>query len=121
MSGLLFIVSAPSGAGKTSLIAQLTTKVDNLEVAISHTTRKPRSSEEQGKHYYFSSLQEFEQLKNNDQFIETAQVFDNFYGTSEQEINRLFSLGKDVILEIDCQGVDASAPCEPWFRSELSR
>jgi guanylate kinase len=104
MSGLLFIVSAPSGAGKTSLIAQLLTKVADLAVAISHTTRTPRPNEIDGQHYYFVSAQEFHALEQQKSFLETAKVFDHHYGTSAHEVDRLFHLGKDVILEIDCQG-----------------
>ncbi|WP_444995984.1 guanylate kinase [Aliikangiella sp. IMCC44359] len=103
-SGTLFVVSAPSGAGKTSLLKQLIYQLDNVETSISHTTRDKRSGEEEGVDYYFVSLSEFQQLITEQAFFEHAEVFGNYYGTSKASIDRQLALGNDVILEIDWQG-----------------
>ncbi len=82
--GTLFIVSAPSGAGKSSLLhAALIENRDDLQLSVSHTTRPPRPGEEDGLHYNFTTVEQFEQDIENDQFLEYAKVFDNYYGTSE--------------------------------------
>ena len=107
MSGLVFIISAPSGTGKTSLIkALLKKKQSHLSLATSHTTRLPRAGEIADKDYYFVSKKEFVNLQEKQQFIETACVFDNYYGTSMQEIDRIISISKNVLLEIDYQGAE---------------
>lgn len=100
----LIILSAPSGAGKSTLAKVLRERLPNLAVSISHTTRAPRPGEENGVHYYFVTPAEFERMVANDAFVEHARVFDNFYGTSRAEIERLLKAGKDVILDIDWQG-----------------
>ncbi|CAC9591825.1 Guanylate kinase (EC 2.7.4.8) [uncultured Gammaproteobacteria bacterium] len=100
----LFIVAAPSGCGKTSLVKALIEKTDNLCVSVSHTTRVARSGEEHGKNYFFVSEQEFDRIKANNGFIESAQVFDNHYGSAKQTVRDLLKSGTDVILEIDWQG-----------------
>ena len=102
--GRLFIVTAPSGAGKTSLIRELLNRERRLAVSISHTTRPMRKGEEDGVDYYFVSPEEFEQIGGRDGFLERAEVFDHLYGTSRMEVGRLQSEGLDVILEIDWQG-----------------
>ena len=102
--GRLFIVTAPSGAGKTSLIRELLNREERLAVSISHTTRPMRKGEEDGVDYYFVSPEEFEQISGQDGFLERAEVFDHLYGTSRTEVERLQSEGLDVILEIDWQG-----------------
>jgi guanylate kinase len=102
--GRLFVISAPSGAGKTSLVQALLRRNPELQVSVSHTTRKPRPHEAQGREYYFVSLPEFEQLVAQGQFLEHAQVFDNCYGTGRQTVERLLASGTDVVLEIDWQG-----------------
>lgn len=107
MNNYIFIVSAPSGAGKSSLLkAFLATDIgkDNFAVAISHTTREPRVGEINSREYYFVTVAEFEQLLSQDGFIEYAKVFKNYYGTSKAELDRLLALGKNIILEIDWQG-----------------
>lgn len=102
--GLIFIVCAPSGAGKTSLVSALLKQEGlRLGVTISHTTRKPRPLEVQGRDYYFVSPSEFEALKQAQGFLESATVFGHSYGTSRAELDRLLVLG-DVILDIDWQG-----------------
>ena len=102
--GRLFIVTAPSGAGKTSLIRELLNREEHLAVSISHTTRPMRKGEEDGVDYYFVSPEEFERISGQDGFLERAEVFDHLYGTSRTEVERLRSEGLDVILEIDWQG-----------------
>jgi guanylate kinase len=100
----LFIIAAPSGCGKTSLVKALIEKVDNLCVSVSHTTRAARPGEEHGKNYFFVSKEDFNEISNNDGFIESAQVFDNYYGSAKQTVKDLLEQGQDVILEIDWQG-----------------
>jgi guanylate kinase len=100
----LFIIAAPSGCGKTSLVKALIEKVNNLCVSVSHTTRAARPGEEHGKNYFFVSKEDFNEISNNDGFIESAQVFDNYYGSAKQTVKDLLEQGQDVILEIDWQG-----------------
>ena len=105
-TGTLFIISAPSGAGKSSLIrAYLAQKNHHpAKVSISHTTRKPRPGEQQGEHYYFVDNQEFESLIKQNAFVEYAHVFDHYYGTSKAEIEQSLMQGINVFLDIDWQG-----------------
>ena len=104
MKGLLFIVSAPSGAGKTSLLKALLERDSALTVSVSHTSRAPRPGEEDGKHYHFVSKEQFIDLVGHGVFLEHARVFDNFYGTSEDAVRAQLEAGHDVVLEIDWQG-----------------
>jgi guanylate kinase len=104
MSGILFIVSAPSGAGKTSLLKALLEDARGLTVSVSHTTRAPRPGEEDGVHYHFVDRETFERIAEDGGFLESARVFDNFYGTSEQAVRDGLARGDDVVLEIDWQG-----------------
>ncbi|WP_456380835.1 guanylate kinase [Thiolapillus sp.] len=102
--GNLFIISAPSGAGKTSLLRELL-KVDNgLVLSVSHTTRSPRPGEQDGVHYHFVTVEEFMSLAGEGAFLEQAQVFDNYYGTSQAGVESQLRAGLDVVLEIDWQG-----------------
>ena len=100
----LFVVSAPSGAGKTSLLKQLIAELGNVQTAISHTTREKRKAEVDGVDYHFVSQNEFELLIKQDEFHEFATVFGNSYGTSKSSITEQINQGIDVILEIDWQG-----------------
>ena len=102
--GNLFILSAPSGAGKSSLINALLKKHADMKVSVSHTTRAPRPGEENGVHYHFASTDEFKALIAKNDFFEWAQVFDNYYGTSKQAIESQLDAGIDVFLDIDWQG-----------------
>ena len=104
--GTLYIVSAPSGAGKSSLIkALLAEKRDNsAQVSISHTTRSPRPGETDGEHYHFVDKAEFEKLIEENTFFEWAEVFGNYYGTSRVTIEESLSKGIDIMLDIDWQG-----------------
>ena len=103
--GVMIILSSPSGAGKTSLVALLS-KLNNFEVSISHTTRKPRSNEIPNKDYYFINEQEFQRLIRNQEFLEYAKVFDNFYGTTRTQVINYLNNGKNVLFDIDWQGAD---------------
>lgn len=102
--GKLFVISAPSGAGKTSLVRALLDTRPNLVVSVSHTTRKPRAHEIEGRDYYFVSIARFQELVHEQAFLEYAQVFDNFYGSGAQQVRDKLAAGKDVLLEIDWQG-----------------
>lgn len=102
--GTLFIISAASGTGKTSLVKELLASTDNLVVSVSHTTREPRRGEIEGKHYYFTSKDSFLQMVTQGEFLEHAEVFGNYYGTSKASVDDLLNAGVDVILEIDWQG-----------------
>jgi len=103
-AGILFIVSAPSGAGKTSLLRELVPADERLVVSVSHTTRAMRPGERDGQHYHFVSIEHFEQLVGEGAFLEHAPVFDNYYGTSEAAVREPLAQGLDVVLEIDWQG-----------------
>ncbi|QQZ28606.1 guanylate kinase [Thiothrix subterranea] len=103
-TGQLYIVSAPSGAGKSSLLNALRERVDKLVISVSHTTRQPRPGEQDGVHYHFTPVEVFRQQVADGNFLEYAQVFDNYYGTSRLSVDALRETGKDVILEIDWQG-----------------
>jgi guanylate kinase len=103
-NGKLYIISAPSGAGKTSLVKQLISDLDNLTVSISHTTRLIRPGETNGQDYYFITVEDFQAMQEKQAFLEYAQVFDNFYGTAQQTLEQNLNKGVDVILEIDWQG-----------------
>ena len=102
--GRLFVIAAPSGAGKTSLVKALLALKPKLRLSISHTTRPKRATEEHGREYYFVTPPQFQELIGQDQFLEHAQVFDNFYGTGRAPVEAQLAQGGDVILEIDWQG-----------------
>jgi len=104
MSGNLFIISAPSGAGKTSLVSALLKNTDHINLSISYTTRQPRLGEAEGKDYHFVSRETFLSMKANGDFLESAEVYGNFYGTSQRWISQKIATGRDVLLEIDWQG-----------------
>jgi len=103
--GVMIILSSPSGAGKTSLVALLS-KLDNFEVSISHTTREPRLNETQNKDYYFTDKREFNRLIKNQEFLEYAKVFNNLYGTTRTQVINHLNKGKNVLFDIDWQGAD---------------
>src|SRR3990167_4758586 len=102
--GSLIIVSAPSGTGKTSLVSALRSNMPNLRKSVSHTTRSPRAGEENGTHYNFVTQAEFKAMLQKNVFLEYAEVFGNFYGTSRDWVADNLKQGYDVILEIDWQG-----------------
>ncbi len=103
-TGKLYIISAPSGAGKTSLVKGLLRETDNLIVSVSHTTRPKRSGERHGHDYFFVSVETFREMIGHQAFLEHAQVFDNFYGTAQKTVEESLEKNLDVILEIDWQG-----------------
>ena len=101
----MVILSSPSGAGKTTLVSLLS-KSDNFEISISHTTRKPRQNEIPDKDYYFVDEDKFKRLINNQEFLEYAKVFNNFYGTTRTPVIDKLNKGKNVLFDIDWQGAD---------------
>ena len=103
--GVMVILSSPSGAGKTTLVSLLS-KSDNFEISISHTTRKPRPNEIPDKDYYFVDEYKFKRLINNQEFLEYAKVFNNFYGTTRTPVIDNLNKGKNVLFDIDWQGAD---------------
>ena len=103
--GIMVILSSPSGAGKTTLV-NLLSKKDNFEVSISHTTRQPRTGEVPYKDYYFVNDKEFKRLINNQEFLEYAKVFNNYYGTTRTPVIDNLNKGKNVLFDIDWQGAD---------------
>ena len=103
--GIMIILSSPSGAGKTTLVSLLS-KLDNFEISVSHTTRKPRAKEIPDKDYYFVEENEFERLIKNQEFLEYAKVFNNFYGTTRTPVINNLNKGKNVLFDIDWQGAD---------------
>jgi len=123
--GKLFVIAAPSGAGKTSLVKALLERMPELHVSISHTTRNKRPTEQAGREYYFVSVPEFEGLVDRGQFLEHARVFDNYYGTARQPVEAELAKGQDVVLEIDWQGAQqvrkALPECQTIFVLPPSR
>ena len=103
--GVMIVLSSPSGAGKTTLVKMLS-KMDNYEISISHTTRQPRPNEVNNKDYYFVNEDEFKRLINNQEFLEYAKVFNNFYGTTRTPVIDRLNKGKNVLFDIDWQGAD---------------
>ena len=103
--GVMVILSSPSGAGKTTLVKMLS-KLDNFNISISHTTRQPRQSEISNKDYFFVNEVEFKRLIKNEEFLEYAKVFNNFYGTTRTPVIDKLNKGKNVLFDIDWQGAD---------------
>ena len=103
--GIMIILSSPSGAGKTTLVSLLS-KLDNFEISISHTTRQPRANEIPNKYYYFVDEVEFKRLIKNQEFLEYAKVFNNFYGSTKTPVINNLNKGKNVLFDIDWQGTD---------------
>ena len=103
--GVMIVLSSPSGAGKTTLVKMLSS-LDNFEISISHTTRQPRPSETSNKDYFFVDEVEFKRLIKNEEFLEYAKVFNNFYGTTRTPVIDKLNKGKNVLFDIDWQGAD---------------
>src|SRR6056300_577095 len=103
--GIMIVLSSPSGAGKTTLVKMLS-KMDNYEISISHTTRQPRPNEVNDEDYYFVNESEFRRLINNQEFLEYAKVFNNFYGTTRTPVIDRLNKGKNILFDIDWQGAD---------------
>lgn len=123
--GRLFVIAAPSGAGKTSLVRALMQREPELRFSISYTTRAQRPTEQPGRDYFFVSMEEFEHMIAAHAFLEHARVFDNRYGTARSQVEKLLEQGANVLLEIDWQGaqqVGAAMPdCESIFILPPSR
>ena len=102
--GFNIVLSSPSGAGKTTITKKLSQKYPNIKISISHTTRKPRPNEIDGVDYHFVSEEEFEKLIKKNNFYEHAKIFDNYYGTSKNSVNKLHKDSYDVVFDIDWQG-----------------
>jgi guanylate kinase len=102
--GTLFVISAPSGAGKTSLVKALLDSDARLQLSVSHTTRKRRPTEQDGREYHFVTVEQFERRVKDHEFLEHARVFDNYYGTSGAFVAQQLAAGHNVVLEIDWQG-----------------
>jgi guanylate kinase len=121
----LYVISAPSGAGKTSLVRALLERRPNLQVSVSHTTRKPRPHERNAVDYYFVTAEQFNELAAAGAFLEHARVFDNFYGTGREQVLERLKSGHDVLLEIDWQGAQqvrrAMPACKTIFILPPSR
>jgi guanylate kinase len=111
--GILFAIAAPSGAGKTSLVNALVTSMDGLTVSVSHTTRKPRPGEKNGVNYHFVTEEDFIHMLTCNLFLEHAQVYDHYYGTSQKWLLERLHTGTDVILEIDWQGAQQIRRLKP--------
>ena len=103
--GMMIVLSSPSGAGKTTLV-NLLSKLNNFEISISHTTRRPRMNEVKDKDYYFVSEEKFKRLIKNQEFLEYAKVFNNYYGTTRTPVIDSLDKGKNVLFDIDWQGAD---------------
>lgn len=115
--GQLYVISAPSGAGKTSLIKALREQMTDLGLSVSHTTRPMRPGEVDGQHYHFVSKSTFESMIAEGAFVEHALVFGNYYGTSKAAISTVLDQGQDLILEIDWQGAEQVRPLFPAAQS----
>ena len=102
--GFNIVLSSPSGAGKTTITKKLSQKYPNIKISISHTTRKPRPNEIDGVDYHFVTREEFEKLIQKNNFYEHAKIFDNYYGTSKNSVNKLHQGNYDVVFDIDWQG-----------------
>ncbi|MEM7500615.1 MAG: guanylate kinase [Pseudomonadota bacterium] len=128
MKAKLYVLAAPSGAGKTTLVKELVARQPELRFSVSYTTRRKRENEEEGKDYFFVDEDEFERLREAGELLESANVFDNFYGTSKAQVQTHLAADRNVILEIDWQGArqvrEAMPDCVTVFilppsRSEL--
>tara|TARA_Y100000590_G_scaffold467101_1_gene644799 strand:- start:191 stop:823 length:633 start_codon:yes stop_codon:yes gene_type:complete len=102
--GMMFVMSSPSGAGKTTLTKKIAKNNPEFKISISHTTREPRPNEIHGKDYYFVKQEEFEKLKKKNSFFEYAKIFDNWYGTTKEPVLEILSKGLNVLFDIDWQG-----------------
>lgn len=117
MTARLYVVSAPSGAGKTSLVRAVCARLPDLRISTSHTTRPPRPNEQDGREYHFVDKAQFGRLIAAGAFLEHAQVFDNHYGTSRPQLEEKLAAGHDVILEIDWQGARQVRAAMPGCRT----
>ena len=105
-NGMMFVLSSPSGAGKTTLTKKIANNNGNFKISVSHTTRKPRPNEIDGEDYYFVNDEKFNFLIKNNSFYEYAKIFDHYYGTLKEPVKKFISEGKDVLFDIDWQGTN---------------
>ena len=105
-NGKLFVLSGPSGSGKTTIAKNIVSTINNIVFAVSHTTREMREGEINGRDYYFIDIETFSAMRRRGEFAESAEVFGNYYGTTQAEINRAVENGNDVLLEIDVNGAN---------------
>ena len=115
--GKLFVIDAPSGAGKTSLVRALMERMPQLRFSISYTTRRQRETEQHGRDYFFVKHDEFEKMRDAGEFLEHARVFDNYYGTSREQVESHLVAGDNVLLEIDWQGAQQIRRAMPECRT----
>ncbi len=115
MSGLLFVLSGPSGVGKSTLRKEVMKRCPALKYSISYTSRAPRRDEKEGVDYYFVDMETFEEMKEKGEFIEWAKVHGNYYGTPRRQVEEWLKEGFDVILEIDVQGAKQVKNCSTGF------
>lgn len=115
--GRLFVIAAPSGAGKTTLVRKLMERLPALRFSISYTTRRQRETEQHGHDYFFVDKAEFERMRDAGEFLEYAQVFDNYYGTSRRQVEEHLARGENVLLEIDWQGAQQIRRTMPEART----
>ncbi len=111
--GVMFVISSPSGAGKTTLCRRLISEVPGVELSVSATTRSPRPGETDGMDYHFKSVAQFEDMIDRDEFLEWAKVFKNFYGTPRSEVEARLAAGMDVVFDVDWQGARALKTIRP--------
>ncbi len=111
--GMLVVISAPSGGGKSTLLGRLLSEVENLRYSVSYTTRAPRPGEENGVHYHFVTEEEFEVMRERGELLESAKVHGNYYGTGRRYVEEELAKGQDLILDIDVQGAEAVSTVLP--------
>jgi guanylate kinase len=111
--GMLVVISAPSGGGKSTLLGRLLSEVENLRYSVSYTTRAPRPGEENGSHYHFVTEEEFEVMRERGELLESAKVHGNYYGTGRRYVEEELAKGQDLILDIDVQGAEAVSTVLP--------
>lgn len=113
MAGHLIIVSAPSGAGKTTLVEKMLARLDGIRQSVSMTARAPRKGEEEGRHYHFVTVEAFHEMRERGEFLEWARVHENLYGTPRRLVEETLASGLDIVLEIDIQGARAAKQLFP--------
>ena len=119
-NGMMFVLSSPSGAGKTTLTKKIANNNSNFKISISHTTRTPRPNEIDGKDYYFVNEEKFNSLIKSKSFLEHSRIFDNYYGTQKEPVLKFISEGKDVLFDIDWQGTQQLKSVKDIFLKKIN-